>query len=278
MLCTVLLALTPVVLDQFRAEVARWYLADATNKVVNKQPVTGQIEKAAKWVDDLTELRDYWLYRTEEAYVSSPKAVAAVIASAVHHDPSNYYLGALYSQRMADDARFAEAVEVLKASHVGSLSPQDLNQLAYFRALASIELEDALADINLALEAPNISPLFQAMLRDTRAWVLYRLQKPDKAIDDINFAIEEIEKLEPSGAFDQSLEWLASKLNGGVDSTSSEHDHVLTKREVGEWQWTLGTLRYHRAKILEALDKRDAAEADLQWLREHHLPQDDRLF
>lgn len=267
-----------MVVDQFRLEVARWYLADATNKVANHQPLTGQIEKATKWVDDIQELRDYWLFRAEEAYVESPQAVAAVIASAIHHDPSNFRLGNFYSERMANDSRFADAVEVLKASQLGSLHPATLNRLAYFRALASVELERALADINLALEAPDTTSEFQAMSRDTRAWVLYRLQKPEKALDDINFAIEELDKLEPNGVLDQSLEWLAGMLNRTADAELLNDDHLLTKREAGEWLWTLGTLRYHRAKILEALDKHKEADEDLQWLRDRHLPQDDRLF
>ncbi len=275
-LSAVLLALGPVVLDQYRAEVARWYLADATNRVVAQLPSAEQVELASKWVPDIRSLRDYWLYRAEEAYAQSPEAVSSVIDAAVRYNPTNLYLGSIYSTRMAERSQFEEAVAVIKASRFGPPTAESLNQLAYFRALAAVELDAALEDINQALEIPQDGTLFEAMLRDTRAWVLFQMGRPQEAIDDIDYAIEVITKFEPSGMIDQTLEWLLAKVNGPVEPRSS--DQLLTQREAGEWLWTVGTLRYHRAKIQEALGKTEESKADLLWLREHRLPQDDRLF
>ena len=77
------LAAAPVIADQFRNEVARWYLAEASNRLVSDRDSTHQLEQARRWAENVTDLRDYWIFRCEQALADSPKKVAAVIDAAV---------------------------------------------------------------------------------------------------------------------------------------------------------------------------------------------------
>ncbi len=274
-LCTIGLVVLPVTANLYQTEVARWYLADATNQLDHDSGAgKSQLDSAAKWVEDITALRDYWLFKAKQAFVSDPESLPRVIKQAVERNISNYVVGDYYSNKLATQSRFAEAVDVLEASCPPALRQETiiLNQLAYFRSLAAQELEIALADINKALES---LPDNEAM-RDTRAWVLFQMGRLDEALADANFVIESVENSSSSaGVVGVALGWLERNLAGPAEARSS--DKILTQREAGPL-WTIGTLYYHRAKILEALGRSDEAEADYRWLRERSLPTDDRLF
>jgi tetratricopeptide (TPR) repeat protein len=334
-LATLSLVFAPVTADQFRLEVARWLLASATNNVPNDlQMAEERVEQATQWADDITDLRDFWLYKTQRAIAEAraerlgfelspsdaspeqplteltmedqpqltqdadaaqdsgaaqqaaamapqalpptpPGDVSGVIQQAIARNPANYTLGLIYaSNQLFESALFAEAVEVMEVSCVGSLrkNPGLLNQLAYFRALASIELDIALRDINEALSSMPDNDA----LRDTRAWVLFQMGKPLEALPDANFAVESISRPRGEGFAEQFLRWLEQILIGRPEPRSS--DQVLTRREAGIELWGMGALYFHRARILEALGRVEQAEADFQWLRDHRLPTDSRLY
>lgn len=273
-LVTIGLAVAPVIADQFRPEVARWYLAEATNRIAANRDSEHQIEQARRWADDVSEMRDYWIFRAEQALANSPKEVAPVIAQAVKRNKWNFFLADMYAQRLADQRYFREAVEVLKAGAIPELedSPQRLNNLAYFRALAGIELDAALADINRALESDPEA----AGMRDTRAWVLFQMGNPLAALEDADFAVSAVTPQRDAGWLDRTLAWLESLALAHREP--SGETEVLTRREAGEQLWAIGTLYIHRAKILEALGRTEEAERDYEWLRERSLPTDESIF
>lgn len=271
---TIGLVLAPVIADQFRTEVARWYLAAATNRIVAERDIAHQVEQAKRWAGDVTELRDYWIVRAEQALADSPDGVAEVVSQAVAQNKLNFFLADSYSQRLADNRFFSQAVAVLEAGAIPELenSPGRLNNLAYFRALAGIDLDEALVDINRGLESnPN-----DAGKRDTRAWVLYQMGKPQLAIEDADFAVSATTPQAEAGWLDRLLAWLEEHMLTHREPEGSTK--VFTRREAGEQLWAVGTLFFHRAKILEALGRTEEAERDFQWLRERHLPTDDSIF
>ena len=273
-LATVGLALSPVLADQFRPEVARWYLAEATNRIVADRDSGHQVEQARRWASDVSELRDYWIFRAEQALTASPEDVVEVVSQAVKQNKLNFFLADSYAQRLADQRFFKEAVAVLEAGAIPELkdSPQRLNNLAYFRALAGIDLDEALVDINRALESDPSA----AGMRDTRAWVLFQMGKPQLALEDADFAVSAVTPQSDSGWFDRSLAWLEEQALAHREPAAESK--VLTRREAGEQLWAVGTLFCHRAKILEALGRSEEAERDFQWLRDRHLPTDDSIF
>ncbi len=264
----------PVLRNQFATEVARWYLADAANRVAAGEDIEPQLTQAEYWSGDAASLRDYWLLRAEQALASSPTDVEKVIKQAVARDKLNFSIGYNMAIRLSQNSYFKEAVAVLEAACIDNMreEPLLLNQLAYYRALAASDLDQALRDINLALkDAQDV-----AALRDTRAWVLFQMGKPQEAIHDADFAVNAYDNVNPEGLYGEALNWLEERLAGPSEPRSE--DGILTDREAGEVLWGRGVVHYHRAKILEALGRSDEAEAEFQWLRDHKLPTDDRAF
>lgn len=273
-LATVGLVTAPVVRDQFQTEVARWYLAAGANRVEQGLPIDEQLANARLWAGDLSGLRDYWLLRAEQALVTTPDQVAEVIGQAVAKDQSFFDIGYLIAHRLAQQSQFKEAAAVLQASLIDELRdmPTILNELAYYQALAGIDLDQALARINQALERLPDAP----ELRDTRAWVLFQMGRPQDAIADADFAVERYDAQATNNSLGDTLGWLEERLSGPPEPLAE--DAVLTRREAGELLWGRGAVHYHRAKILEALGRTDEAEQEFDWLRRQHLPTDDRLF
>jgi tetratricopeptide (TPR) repeat protein len=271
---TIGLAAAPVVADQFRTEVARWYLAEATNRISFGEDSTRQIEQARVWAEDLPQLRDYWIFRAEQALASSPREVASIIAEAVKAHKANYDLASLFAERLANAHFFSEAVAVLQAGTIPEFKdhPSTLNNLAYYRALAGVDLDQALADINQALN--TFRPSYLA--RDTRAWILFNMGKPQLALEDADFAVKAATNRSDAGWLDQSLMWLEDSVLTPREPKSDTK--ILTRREAGEQLWSVATIIYHRAKILEALGRNEAAQKDFQWLTDRNLPTDDSLF
>lgn len=269
----ILLATLPVMVDQFRLEAARWHLAAAANAAGADQGevVETRLEAASKWVPEIEQLRDYWLFRIKQAIDESPEELVAMVEEAIAKDAGNIMLGIWAADELYARAEFAVAVEVLESSlpPEARASSFQLNQLAYMRALAGIELDIALEDINRALE---VYPDSDAM-RDTRAWVLFQMGRPQEALEDANFAVESISSSTDSPSWS---EWLLRKLEGKRLPTSP--DNTLTRREAGNYLWAQGALYYHRARILETLGRTDAAERDYQWLRQRSLPTDGRIY
>ncbi len=275
MLATVALPLAPVIANQFRSEIARWYLAEATNRIKSDKPTSTLVSQAQAWAQqDIEDLRDYWIFRAEQTLHDAPQEVAAVLRQAVEHDKSNFFLAHDYAERLAAGSYFEEAAQTLEVGTIPELKdePLILNGLAYFRALAGIDLDRALEEIERALATNPKS----AAMRDTRAWVLFKMGKPLDALEDANFAIEALQAEVPTHWLDQTLHWLDENLAGPPEP--SVPGRTLTRREAGEQLWGTGALYYHRAKILEALGRTDQAQADLLWLRQRHLPEDDRIY
>lgn len=273
-LATIGLVLAPVAQSQFASEIARWYLADAANRVTAGEDIQRQLAKAKYWCGDVTGQRDYWLLRTEQAMASAPGEVEKVIREAVARDKSNFKIGINAAMRLSQNSLFAEAAAVLEASCVDGLrdSYEILNHLAYYRALATSDLDQALRDINQALEQRPDDPA----VRDTRAWVLFQMGKPHEAIKDADFAVKEFDNASVSEFYGETLGWLEERLAGPPEPRSD--DGILTQREAGEFLWGRGVVHYHRAKILEALGRSEEAEAEFQWLRKRKLPADERAF
>lgn len=273
-LATIGLVIAPVAHSQFASEIARWYLADAANRVATGEDIQRQLAKANYWCGDVTALRDYWMLRTEQAMASAPDEVEKVIRDAVARDKLNVNIGLKASLRLSQNSLFAEAAAVLEASCVDDMrdSLEILNPLAYYRALATSDLDQALRDINQALKKMPDDP----SMRDTRAWVLFQMGKPHEAIKDADFAVKEFDNASISELYGETLGWLEERLAGPTEPRSQ--DGLLTQREAGEFLWSRGVVHYHRAKILEALGRSAEAEAEFQWLRERKMPADERMF
>ncbi len=275
-LATIALAAGPVLASQLRAELARWHIAAATNAVELRQGSAEQhLQSAREVYADVEQLRDYWLHKLKRTLLEEPTQAVSVLQQAIAASPLNRSLIPMTAAGLWKQEKFEEQIQVweLLRSDQQPLPPGVLNELAYARALTAMELDQALEDINQALRnAPN-----QPAYRDTRAWVLFQMGRASEALEDADFAVKAFESSQQDGLINRTLVALGEQLAPLADDSLAP-GQVLTRQQAGEALWGAGALYYHRARILEGLLRQEEAQADWNWLAEHHLPQDDRLF
>ncbi len=150
----------------------------------------------------------YWDLMISEAYLDSGAAQAlSLLREAIQLNPKDstmrFNLARQYAMIFTNDEEFDAALDAFKIQ-LGDDFVRDannLNSLAYARAVALRELDEALVDINEALTYAPQNPSY----RDTRGWVLYQLGKYEEALVDADFAVTEMEK--PT-----LLNWLNSRM------------------------------------------------------------------
>lgn len=254
---------------------AKWALARVANLAEgDADAAEAELEKVASRMAAPKMDGDYWIIRMRIALSRGDSDQAMDIALEAQETISNgIEVANLAFEHFYDRGDYSVALRLLElmlAKTKPPLHPSFLNQLAYLRSLALVDLDLGLLEINEALKFAPDSHQFI----DTRAWLLFQMGRLPEALDDANRAVKlatRVYEREREGYQGRFLRWLNGK------SSPSSPDGLLTMREAGESLWTLGALRYHRGKILEALDRTEEAEMDWLWLREQRLPQDERL-
>ena len=252
----------------------------------------------------------YWDVMISQALEEGGGAQAIqVLRDAIAANPNNSELRIVLAREFAlilsDRDDFASALEAYKL-WFGEKYDRDvttLNALAYGRALANVELDQALIDIDDALGYRPDDP----DLRDTRAWVYYQMGRYEEALLDANFSVKAKESPSISTLFQRLVDRMqidadASKTNSAppgdtveaIPNTEqiaeSESSYIeppvvmldppknyLTQSTASILTWSRGVVRYHRARILDKLGRIEEAEADWKWIEENRLPPDDRL-
>lgn len=260
-------------------EIAKWHLAAAANAIdLGDGDFDESLLRAERAHGDLTALHDYWVLRVKRAIQSERgshrQQIAQIIQDAKRADADYVQLGRYAFFHLEAQDEFALAVKVyeLILSEAQRESPDELNQLSYLRSLAGIELDQALVDINRALEH---YPENEA-LRDTRAWVLFQMGRPLEALEDADFAVQTLEERLAKLA-DDPIARVARYLEESPVSVDPSSTEPLTAAQAGPILWNEGVLRYHRARILESLGRDDEAQADWSWLEKRRLPRDASL-
>lgn len=300
--------------------VPRELAVEVSSKIAQDLARVGKFKEAASAMrevlgNDAMKTIFYWDLVVSDAFLENGASQALeLIREAVAMNPENdkmrTSLTAQYASIFMQNSEFDAALDAYKMLY-GEKYPRDretLNTMAYARALALRELDEALVDIDEALTyAPQ-----DASLRDTRAWVLYQLGRYEDALVDADFAVKEFEKptftnwlqsqlaQQQMSAATQSLkdkranepksesESRDEAEAGSKDSTTAElfgfgssfgssEDVYLSPAFVDPMVWTRGVIHYHRAKILEKLGRSEQAQVDWDYLEKHRLPPDDRL-
>jgi len=259
----------------------------------------------------------YWDVMISRALTEESEAKAIqTLRDAITANPDNSTLRILLAEEFASilDKRedFTSTLEAYKLwfGEKYDRTVYRLNALAYGRALANVELDQALVDIDEALGHRPDDP----ELRDTRAWVYYQLGRYEEAFLDADFSVKTRERPSISSWLQAVWEWLqvaaeSPETNLPLGATSEEvPDSGQVAEEVAEEfaefgtivgdppvvmldppknylkrskasviTWSRGVMRYHRAKILEKLGRVEESEADWKWIEENRLPPDDRL-
>jgi tetratricopeptide (TPR) repeat protein len=162
-------------------------------------------------------------------------------------DPQGYLLRShVYTwqqehRKAIDDT--TKAIELSSQSGPTATTADALNSRAYARALGNIELDEALADIERALEMREGNYAFL----DTRGYIHYLRGDCTKALTDLELAV--------AGAEQEAVQNLA--LRGWGHPGGSRRWHRLINEN-------LAVLYHHRGEIHGKLDNPKQAEADLR--------------
>jgi tetratricopeptide (TPR) repeat protein len=256
--------------------------------------LAGGIARSGKWQDVKNWFAEMLLQRAQEKWLASgdiPGALADVEQAAAWSpdDPNIYELRALIRVEMKDlvgaledydrlikfNGRYANAyrgrsqvyqrlnrhreaiddlTQVIKLS--SERDARSRNDRAYARAIAGVELEDALKDIEEALEysaelrgTPDAPENANAAFLDTRGYLHLLLGRPKAAMTDLDQAIK-VAEAEQQQAIRQSKH--------------SRYPPAYQARILQQFAHNLAVMYHHRGQVHEALGQVAEAEADLR--------------
>jgi tetratricopeptide (TPR) repeat protein len=135
----------------------------------------------------------------------------------------------------------ADATENLALAREHESEPY--NERAYVRAVAGVELEDALDDVQRAIE---LEVQANAAYLDTRGYIYHRLGKQEEALADLDQAITLAEAEGPWGLTPRELR------RAGASNV-----------ELRRYEEQLSVLYYHRGLVHQALGHEELAQRDL---------------
>jgi tetratricopeptide (TPR) repeat protein len=172
-------------------------------------------------------------------------------AKILAHDPDNIDVLKSRATLLQKLGRPVEAVDdwkhIVEVSEKNGPAPnaENRNGIAYARALANVELDQGLADVEIALQeiAKNGAfPFVQAMYLDTRGY-LYVLRGKG---DDLKLAEQD--------------------LNQAIKSMQA----VVQQQQLLALQPSLAVLHHHRGELYEKLGDSEKAELDFEAARRFH--------
>lgn len=224
-----------------------WHQQRALDHYTNDN-LPGAIEemsRAIEWTPD-----DPALYMARGVYREESGDLEGALEDFNHFvelSPSNslgYRARGNVLQRLGrHDEALADADMVISLRPEWEAAP--LNNRAYMRAIAGVDLQEALEDVELALERTDEGDRARASYLDTRGYILFLLDRPEEALEDMNLAIELAEK-----DYEQQLQFWENQ--GGDDK--------LRKPIQRRLEQSLAVLYKHRAAVYEKLGDQSQAE------------------
>jgi tetratricopeptide (TPR) repeat protein len=258
-------------------EIAHWYLADAQ---VKQQ--AGEVEAAVAALDKALEYapQDLSVHhlrcqilrecdRLEESLAAADRALELAPGDRAAH--------LLRGETLMKMERFSEAAAAIEtavdpdAESAASVNASMLNLLAYVRALAGENLDDALQEVNAALDLmqaavrpeQELPGIYQAPLLDTRGLILYKQGKHEQALADLERAVAE------------------SDLRR-IDHLQEAEAQILPPEELAarreQAKMNLAVMLYHRGLVHQAMQNLRQAEADYAKVRELGYEPNESLF
>jgi tetratricopeptide (TPR) repeat protein len=265
-------------------EQARWQLAAAANKIDLHPDDEQAQEQARQLLDRAKALHPAIILDPEYARLKllagpiSLDQATEIVESAPRQ--WRWSLASTLAEVLSRKQRFGDAYEVLRLADkpLDQRDPAENNQFAYFSALADRDLEEGLTSIERALEDSQQKEEFIDRYRssafwDTKAWVLYRLRRFEEALAAIDRALAdesaEREKL-PGSPSEESLyeAFLEGKPPFVAGSNIMKNYPALESQPFLAGPIVASAIyRYHRAEILEGLERTEEAAAAYEWLK-----------
>lgn len=296
LLAAISLPVAPVIADYFGpATSARWMLAKAANEFDQGNVAEAQrlLEAAYAKSEDLATDKNFWK-QVQRIEATSESAEATRFATNLWEkrirqieDPkARAEVALVFSSLLSNRKQFEEALRIL-ADNLPPLeqrSPTQNNQIAYMKALSGTDLEQALVEINAAIEAMENDSFL-----DTKGWVLHRMGRNEEALEAMD---KSLAKYTQAWNSDRKLELCLARMNElqsqegeksseklkgwGVDALLNDFPEL--SRGLPELLDMFATLRYHRMRICEALGKTDQVHDEAAWLHAFSKKELDELF
>jgi len=277
------LVLGPVLFFGLPVEISRWHEAAAIEKRLNGdlEGAIASLEPALRWHPKGASVylqRADWRIDAGE-YQAALEDYDRVLELKPHNSAARVQR----TQALQHLGRHREAIEEWKAlvDRYAQTSADRraslLNGLAYARAVGKAELDEALVDIDVALEliggieaawAPDAgseAELYlidsRAAMLDTRGFIQYRLGAWDAAKRDLDMAVEMIEK------------------RLGILSKDRQYpDHRERELKMDSVRQSVAVIHYHRAMVNDEIDETGQAAQDRQRVRELDFEPSEELF
>ncbi len=281
----------PVAVAYWPMERARWLLAAADNALDKSKEVGDAWKLEAQTLLDRALASDPTIKKSLEFarvdFRLHPEEVEIAIKLVLSVDPANQAHAADVLSEMRLEIRdFDAAYRILVAGYPGEATRNaaQRNNLAYYAALANRELEPALLDIEKALAEKKLELYEKAMYLDTKAWVLFRLNRFHEALASIDLSIADYGKnLEETpykpavravfhNLIHQEPPFVSRSESDRIDPLDQFHPQIqqIVKLVV--------VTHFHRAEILKNLGKTEEADLELAWLRDRGFNHFEQLY
>lgn len=250
---------TPLLLEWWPAEAARWQVATAA-----EQHLDGDTEGALQTLDEaiarLPESGDLYLQRARynlalKQYETAIEDLEQALVAGAAIEQVLLLRSHVYHHMGRHDDAIKDCLELLRMSkedYIGSTAVA-LNNLAYARALAKSDLDEALKNIDEAIRLAGADPTYL----DTRGYIRHLLGDYDGALIDMDRSIEGVEKL-----------YTGRYVDVFPDARLYQADR----------DQTIAVLLYHRSLVYDKLRRREDAENDRERVRELGFEPNDSLF
>ncbi len=288
---TIALVTVPIVVGEWPHERARWQAAKAIEAYVN-----GDLSEALVKIEQAIELdpNSSALYRYRAALRLDAKEYEGSLADlnrAIQLAPRNAVLymerSVVYQHLGRHELAVADwdkVVQLNKGRDIFFVKPfiirsrggaiELLNARAYARAVGNMQLEDALADVNSAIEKYGKNAAF----RDTRGFIHYRLGvaaagNGAEARKHFEAAREDLEAAVPTAEED-----LAFMQQNSEERGKRMFDVRDLPFHIEQAKQTVAVLRYHRGLLYQAMGESKLAEDDFRRVTELGYEPNDDLF
>lgn len=262
-LALMVFVLGPVLWNWAPREIARWHVAAAMERhqAGDHAGAMAKLDEALTW-----DRQSATIYRQRGDWNSEAGLYEAAIqdySQAVQWEPENPLnynqrsIALQHAGRHDESVQDWLAINELWSDADAEQQAMALNGLAYARALGKTDLDQALDEVNQALNllGPN------AAMLDTRGFIQFLRGDKDAARHDLQQAVEAVEQQ------------LAS-----LQDQQDYSDDQRWARELKEFQQSVAVIRYHRALVYEALGEDELAEQDLTRVRQLGYEPGEHLF
>ena len=264
----------PYGITQIPREVGRWHLASAIQHRAKGEAEAAfqELEAANYWFPNSPELllqRAEWKLedgKREEALADCDVMLAA-------GDESYLWLS-VHASFLQHAGNFVDAVgdwkKIEQFSQRSGIPNQAtaLNGIAYAQALTKSDLDEALKNVNEALELARGNP----NILDTRGYIHFLQDDYDAALTDLDLAVIGLDKeveLADEVVKQDSMPQLYRKVVGSKPKRLLEIDPPRdAPYRRGLVATAAAVVHYHRFLVLDALDRKDDAKKDWEIARE----------